>query len=140
MANVTKADLLFYIDEMELNQIIDNDDGLLVRPIEDAEARVKAKIEQRYNADAILADLPSYPSIRKIIVCIAIFNVYDRVQVRHMPENKKESFALAEQDLYLISNGEWNPNLPLIPLEGDQEVSSGESYGHFDEFNETNVY
>ena len=140
MANISKADLLFYIDEIELNQIIDNDDTLLERPMDDAEDRVKKKIEQRYNADAILADLDNFQTIRKIIVCIAIYNIYDRVAVRHMPENKKEAFALAEQDLYMISNGEWNPNLPLIPLESDQEVSSGESYGNFDEFNETNVY
>jgi len=145
MAFLTKSDLLFYIDEIELNQIIGNDDAQLVRPMADAEGRIRGKLNHRYNTTAIFADPdnPLYSNVKKCAVDLALFNLYDRVQVRHIPENRKEAMERAERDLYELGNGEWDNDLPLVvntdDTDGDgiADANTGESYAQFDEFLDT---
>jgi hypothetical protein len=142
MAFLTKSDLLAYIDEAELDEIIDNDDANLTRPMADAEARIRGKLNHRYDTTVIFA-APSnsaYSNVKKIGVDIALFYIYDSVQVRHIPENKLANFQRAEEDLFQLATGEWDNDLPKITLADDEDEYSGEGFAAYDDFIPTNLY
>ena len=139
MAFLTKSDLLAYIDLTELDEIIDNDDSQLDIPIADAEGRIRGKLNHRYNTQAIFAapSNPLFSNVKKIAVDIAIFYIYDSVQVRHIPQNKADAFARAEQDLMDLATGEWDNDLPKVLVSDDNDFLAGEGIGIFDDFNKT---
>lgn len=144
MAYITKSDLLAFIDLAELDRLIDNNDANLADPIKYAEGRVRGKLEHKYDVSATFSALDTYTNIKEIIVHIALFNIYDRVGVRHVPENRVAAFERAERDIYLISTGEWSPNLPTPPITQDEDgndiTPSGSAHAQYDNFIKTGLY
>jgi len=141
MAFLTKTALLAYIDEEELDEIIDNDDAKLTTPMSDAEGRVRGKLNHRYDIEAVFLapDNAKYSNVKKIAVDIAIYYLYDFVAVRHVPDGKLRNFERAEADLYDLATGAWDNDLPLLTVpEGEEQ--GGEGYAGADDFIETNLY
>lgn len=141
MAFISKTDILAYIDATELDHLIDSVDANLDRPIADALGRIRGKLQGRYNVDIIFAD-PSneaYSNIRKIAVEICIYFLYDKVAVRHIPENVMTAFQRAEADLYAIATGEWDSMLPKRTI-ASEDTPSGQGYAAYDEFIPTGLF
>ena len=116
MAFIEKTDLTKYIQEDNLDQIINNDDSKLTQPIADAMAFAKGFLDNRFNTSSIFGETGSnrHGVLRVQVVHIVIYYLHNLINPRNIPELRVKNYDDAVKILTMIRKGEICQDLPLL--------------------------
>ena len=111
-----KEDLINYIQEDNLDQILDGDDDKLTVPITDAIAFVKGHIDHRFNTATIFGATGSsrHSVIKVATIHVCLYYLHNLINPRNIPELRVKNYDDSVKTLTMIRKGELCQDLPLL--------------------------
>lgn len=130
MAFIEKDDLVKYIQEDNLDQILDGDDTRLDEPINDAIAYATGFLDTRYNTAQIFGASGNsrHRVVRVAVTHIAIYYLHNLINPRNIPELRVKNYDDSVKTLTMIRKGEICQDLPLLTT--DQTETGYVKYGN----------
>lgn len=133
---LTQSDYRTLIQDHVLNQVINNDPGLL----DDAELMAISEMEgylsSRYDTQAIFSKTGD--NRHKVLVMFALdmtlYHLHSRVSPRNISQLRVDRYNRAIEWLQNVVNGALNPDLPFKKTDDGDDVSNIR-YGSNDKFN-----
>ena len=116
MAFLFKADLVRYIDEVQINQLTDSNDTIVSEAIADAEERINEMIGQRVDTATEFAKVGAarQRSLLKHAINLSIFYLFERLYTDVLPEGRVNGKEMAEAWLEDIAKGNILVNLTKV--------------------------
>lgn len=116
MAFLFKADLVRYIDEVQINQLTDSNDTIVSEAISDAEERINEMIGQRVDTATEFAKVGAarQRSLLKHAINLSIFYLFERLYTDVLPEGRVNGKEMAEAWLEDIAKGNILVNLTKV--------------------------
>ena len=116
MAFLFKADLVRYIDEVQINQLTDSNDTIVSEAIADAEERINEMIGQRVDTATEFAKVGAarQRSLLKHAINLSIFYLFERLYTDVLPEGRVNGKEMAEAWLEDIAKGNILVNLAKV--------------------------
>lgn len=116
MAFLFKADLVRYIDEVQINQLTDSNDTIVSEAIADAEERINEMIGQRVDTATEFAKVgvARQRSLLKHAINLSIFYLFERLYTDVLPEGRVNGKEMAEAWLEDIAKGNILVNLAKV--------------------------
>lgn len=116
MAFLFKADLVRYIDEVQINQLTDSNDTIVSEAIADAEERINEMIGQIVDTVTEFAKVGALRqrSLLKHAINLTIFYLFERLYTDVLPEGRINGKEMAEAWLDDIAKGNIMVNLAKV--------------------------
>lgn len=109
------------ITEHRLSLLIDEDDTILEEAELTALAFVRDALHPYYDVHTIYSNLDDYRSVKRWIMCLVIYYLYERVPDKIVPGRVIKNYDDAMDILQRISDGKISVDLPKIMVEVNGE-------------------
>lgn len=115
MIFITATDLSTMLPDARLNQLTKGNHVLIDNAEEVAIACISAGIGSRYDIANILANPTAFPEVRRWVLCLVVYYLYDRASDDETPQKVIDNYNEALGRIRAIEDGKTNTLLPLLP-------------------------
>lgn len=104
-----------YIRDARLQQLIDQDEGIVETAIEDAIIVCKDALYSRYNIDVIFANDAgaTYKQARRWVIYLALYYIHERLPDKQVPDRVVKNYDDTLATLEAIEDAKKSTQLPL---------------------------